>query len=722
MTSEARATAASLPAPTVWDRFKRALSPAEERPRVVAGIEAAHHVTRAGVPYVMVRNSAASTYVKLDPREYDLLGLMDGTRPVKALAVAYYQRHGVLALPQIAGLIRLLRSQHFLTEAPIDAYGALGARLRNRGADALVTRLARRFLESQFAVGSVDAQLGGWYQAWGWLFFKWPTVVVGSVVGILGPLLLLFELNRNRYEPLRVGESYALGFVLFGVLEVFTLALHELGHGLAVKHAGRFVPRAGLMIYYGMPAAFVDTTDVWMAPRRMRLLASLAGPWTGLVMGGICALTTVLLPEGPLGEFLFTWSLVFLLNTLLNFNPLLELDGYYVLVDLLEKPMLRPRALAFVRGQLWSMLRRREPLNGEQRFFALFGLASAGWSVVAIAIALGFWQLRLVPMVGEVWASGNPLAQIGLLVAAGLVVTPIALAVWTWTRRLGARVAVMPLWLSGRIAARRHNEALTVLRSVPLWAELPDARLLEAARAMRSLAVTTGTEVVRQGEPGSRFYVIASGAFEVLVDGTPVTRLRSGDYFGERALLNDAPRAATVVATEPSRVYWLERQVFSTTFAHDLDMRTRLDAALAYREQVAGMPLFRDLSPTHLDLLLGRFVVVTVEDGQEIVRQGDPGDRFYVILSGTVDVERDGQVLATLGPSDAFGEIALLLDVPRTATVRALEPVSLLALSESDFQDVLANYLGRADELERLSHLRLTSHKRLDQLAVAAAK
>ncbi len=84
--------------------------------------------------------------------------------------------------------------------------------------------------------------------------------------------------------------------------------------------------------------------------------------------------------------------------------------------------------------------------------------------------------------------------------------------------------------------------------------------------------------------------------------------------------------------------------------------------------------------------------------------------------SGGVDVERDGQVLAQLGPGEAFGEIALLLDVPRTATVTATEPTSLLALDADDFRDVLTSYLGRASELERLSHLRLLTHKRLDEV------
>ena len=128
------------------------------------------------------------------------------------------------------------------------------------------------------------------------------------------------------------------------------------------------------------------------------------------------------------------------------------------------------------------------------------------------------------------------------------------------------------------------------------------------------------------------------------------------------------------------------------------------------------MALFRDLSPGELDILLSRFVPLSLAAGEVGIRQGEVGERFYVVRSGQVQVERDGQVLAQLGPGEAFGEIALLLDVPRTATVIAVEPTELLALDAADFRDVLARYLGRAGELERLSHLRLLSHKRLDEV------
>ncbi|MBI4493512.1 MAG: cyclic nucleotide-binding domain-containing protein [Chloroflexi bacterium] len=702
---------------TVWEALKQALSPIEEQPRVVAGLEVSHQATRAGVPYVVVHNPAANTYLKLDPREFDLLPLMDGTHTVKELVVAYYQRHGVLALPRIAGLVRLLRSHHFLTEPPVDAYAALRARLRRPSAGGLLLRLVRAFVQSEVALRDVDTRLATWYRVWGWLFFTRPAALLGTILGLLGPVLFVLELYRERYDLFRTGASYLLGLVLLTVLGVLALMIHELGHALAVKHAGRSVRRAGLMLYYGLPTAYVDTTDVWMSPRRLRLLASFAGPWTGLVLGGVCALVVLLLPESPVGAVLFAGSFVFLVDNLLNFNPLLELDGYYLLVDLVERPMLRARALGFVRGPLWAKLWRRRQLTGEERFFALFGLASAAWSALALVLAVRFWELRLWPTVREAWLGGGPLVEWALLVVALLLLTPPALALWGLVRRLAEQASLRIAWLEARAAARRHGEALAALRAVPLWSELPEARLLDVARAMRAQDVAAGTEVVRQGEPGDRFYVIAHGAFEVLVDGQPVARLERGDYFGERALLNDAPRAATVLAVERARVFWLDQAVFRTTLAYDLATRARLEAALAYRASVAEMPLFRGLSSVELDLLLARLVPLSVAAGEAIVRQGKPGDRFYVVRAGAVEVVRDGEVLATLGPGEAFGEIALLLNVPRTATVRALEPTELLAFNAADFRDLLAGYCGRAGELERLSHLRLAAHPRLSPVA-----
>src|SRR5437868_14834062 len=106
---------------SVWETLGRALSPVEERPRVAAGLESACYRTRSGAEYVVVHNPAGRAYARLEPREFDLLPLMDGQHSVKELVIAYYQRYGVLALARVAGLVRLLSQQRLLVEPPVDA-------------------------------------------------------------------------------------------------------------------------------------------------------------------------------------------------------------------------------------------------------------------------------------------------------------------------------------------------------------------------------------------------------------------------------------------------------------------------------------------------------------------------------------------------------------------------------------------------------------------------
>jgi len=109
------------------------------------------------------------------------------------------------------------------------------------------------------------------------------------------------------------------------------------------------------------------------------------------------------------------------------------------------------------------------------------------------------------------------------------------------------------------------------------------------------------------------------------------------------------------------------------------------------REALAQVPLFAPLSPRHLK----RIADVTEEhrymEGAAVVREGDSGDTFYVILEGGAKVvSKAGRVLAQLVPGDFFGEISLLDGGPRTATVVATTPLVMLGLSRGAFQKLLS--------------------------------
>ena len=111
-----------------------------------------------------------------------------------------------------------------------------------------------------------------------------------------------------------------------------------------------------------------------------------------------------------------------------------------------------------------------------------------------------------------------------------------------------------------------------------------------------------------------------------------------------------------------------------------------------------GVPMFQPLPLPAIEQLARGLELVHVPAAQAVFRQGDPGDRFYVIEKGAADVIGDDRLLTTLGPGDGFGEIALLRRVPRTATVRAATDLELHALTCDRFLPVVTGFPPSARE------------------------
>ncbi len=105
-----------------------------------------------------------------------------------------------------------------------------------------------------------------------------------------------------------------------------------------------------------------------------------------------------------------------------------------------------------------------------------------------------------------------------------------------------------------------------------------------------------------------------------------------------------------------------------------------------------SVDLFASVRAPELEGLAARLEEVAAKSGAAVVREGEPGTRFYVVEDGEVEVNRGGRPVATLGPGEYFGEIALLRHVPRTATVVAKTPVTLLSLEREDFLEEVTGH------------------------------
>jgi CRP-like cAMP-binding protein len=100
--------------------------------------------------------------------------------------------------------------------------------------------------------------------------------------------------------------------------------------------------------------------------------------------------------------------------------------------------------------------------------------------------------------------------------------------------------------------------------------------------------------------------------------------------------------------------------------------------------------MFDPLSMVAKEHVAGRLIPVDVPAGAVVIRKGEPGDRFYIVAEGKLEIANG--VRETAGPGDFFGEIALLRDVPRTATVRAAAPSKLYALERADFIEAVTGH------------------------------
>jgi CRP-like cAMP-binding protein len=483
----------------------------------------------------------------------------------------------------------------------------------------------------------------------------------------------------------------ALGLVL-------TFA-HELGHAVVETHYGRHIGSAGFMIYFGSPAFFVDASDGLMMERRQRILQSAAGPLFELVLAGMAAVWIFLFPDSGASPFLYRFALLNLFVIFLNLVPLLELDGYWIFSDLIQVPDLRPRSLAFIEHDMWHKLRTRDAFTPQEWGLGLYGLAGVLFTVVSLFTAFFFWKEIFGGMVSSLW-NGGPVSRFLLVLLALFLGGPLIRGAISLGRTLWRRVGSIANRVRFRVETKWRVEAAEMIDALPAFEDLPAEVLSDLAGRVRLRAVRPGQPVFRQGDRASAFYVVRKGIVHIETehpdtgDTEVLTVLERGDSFGELALLKSTPRSATARAATETELFETDESTFDRLLADEIDAPT-FGLTLQAMAELRELRAFAHLSSEALGELLEHGEWVNAAPGEALIEQGAEGDAFYAIRSGRVDVVRDGEEIATLGPGQYFGETALLTDAPRNATVRAHTPVRAFRLSRQGFDDVIAGAFRR---------------------------
>lgn len=248
------------------------------------------------------------------------------------------------------------------------------------------------------------------------------------------------------------------------------------------------------------------------------------------------------------------------------------------------------------------------------------------------------------------------------------------------------------------------------IRNSFLFQHLSGAQRERVISVMQRVEVATGDWVIKQGDQGDRLYIIELGKFEVRVSGVPGD-LTGGNVvhvydssptfhpsFGELSLMYGKPRAASVIAVTDGVLWSLDRSVFCKEVLRANSARRDILRTLR------RVPTLQSLSLQQLQRLADKLTEEEHEEDSYVIRQGEQGDTFYVIMKGrcecTINDPNGGpeQVVMRLKENDYFGERALLTAAPRAANVIAVSKVRLLYIGRAVFEEVLGPLAAIIDE------------------------
>lgn len=220
-----------------------------------------------------------------------------------------------------------------------------------------------------------------------------------------------------------------------------------------------------------------------------------------------------------------------------------------------------------------------------------------------------------------------------------------------------------------------------------------------------------GKKIVREGGKGDAFYLMAQGECVVKKRRNwrqvKLVQLRKGDTFGERALLEDAKRFATVQAKTEVVLYMLNKEDFLSILKVYFDVLPKMKQSYNRVEFLEQVPIFSPFSQIQLLYMASKMVEIHYKANETILQQGDSGEDFYVMTEGQAEVlieqgEKGVQTIARLEKGECFGEIALLKKVERTATVRAVTDLSCYKLKQADFNFLFKECYYNKKRLEKL--------------------
>jgi putative peptide zinc metalloprotease protein len=591
------------------------------------------------------------------PEQWAIVSLFDGKRSYEEISELFAKQSGAQYAPdEIRTYAEELDSVDFWYKTPLEKNIALRQKLaEERGKHSKKKSKYGDVSHIEFNAWDPDEYLDKVNRVLAFAYTPWFTAI--TVLGfVLMAYIFVVRWDEIGVDTLQFYNMTAKGFwdiVEFWVLACAVLFIHETAHGISCKHYGGHVHRMGFHLIYLTPAFFTDVTEAWVyADKWERVVTIVSGAWSEMM---ICAIATPVWYITPYGTWIhdFAYKLVLITGLgviFFNWNPLIKLDGYYLLTEIIEIPNLKEDATAYasalVKRFVWRLPVEVPYVAKKRRVgYVVYALASGAYSYMILYIVARFAGNLTRGISGD-WAF-IPATAAGLLIFRSRIKT---LVNFMMTVYLDKKDRVRAWFTPQRTLAT--GVAALVLVFAPLWRDSVEGRFVfepkdtAVLRAMvpgmvREVAVTEG-QAVRAGD-----VLVRMRNFDVESEAGKA----QADYVAARARYTDAQlQFADFVRAEHERDQSLAAAQQSHDRVDQLTIRSPFDGQV-----VNARP--RDLEHA------------VVKDGTELVTVADVSSLKARLYIPEFDLRKV-----------AVGEKARLLGdgsfAPLTGTVESILPAS----------------------------------------------
>ena len=319
-----------------------------------------------GQPLVTCVISGKTWLYQFPPQQWQLLQLFDGERSYQEISDLFFDQTGIrYGQQEIRDMADNLDAMEFWYKTPLEENLSLKQKLHDHRSQRQQNKSKYGDVSHlQFSAWDPDEYFDRIYPYLKWVYSRWFTLLTIASFVLMSYIFFARwdEIGRDTLQFYNFTEKGFYDIAEFWLLACFVLFFHESAHGLTCKHYGGHVHRMGFHLIYFTPAFFTDVTEAWVyADRRERVATIVSGVWTEMIF---CAVATPVWYVTPNGAWIHDAAYKIILITgvgviFFNWNPLIKLDGYYLLTELFSLGELKEDSTLYLAGlvkrYLWRL-------------------------------------------------------------------------------------------------------------------------------------------------------------------------------------------------------------------------------------------------------------------------------------------------------------------------------------------------------------------------------